>query len=147
MTPSRRRDFDVIFMVAYPSKARQIMPLLKYYYAGDVPVYATSMVYAGNTDAMKDRDLNGIIFSDMPWVFTHSMSNKNWPEPLNSYNRLYALGMDSYALSTQLNQLLLFPSMGVSDKTGVLSLNSSQQIARTLAFGQFKNGLPQLLGS
>ncbi|MER1812194.1 penicillin-binding protein activator, partial [Proteus mirabilis] len=37
---SRRQDFDMIFLLAYPSKARQIMPLLKYYYAGDVPVFA-----------------------------------------------------------------------------------------------------------
>ena len=142
-TPSRRQDFDVIFMLAYSSKARQIMPLLKYYYAGDVPVYATSVVYAGGANTMRDRDLEGIIFCDMPWVFTHQMSNKNWPEQFNSYSRLYALGLDSYALSTQLNQLLLFPAMGVSDKSGVLYLNSSQQIARILAWGQFKQGLAQ----
>ena len=142
-TPGRRQDFDVIFLLAYPSKARQIMPLLKYYYAGNVPTYATSVVYAGSVNVMKDRDLDGIIFCDMPWVFTHQMGNKNWPEQFNSYNRLYALGMDSYALTTQLNQLLLFPAMGVSDKSGVLYLNSAQQIARILVFGQFRQGLAQ----
>ena len=144
-SPSRRQDFDVIFLVAYSSKARQIMPLLKYYYAGDIPVYATSIVYAGNINAMRDKDLDGVIFCDMPWVFTHPMSNKNWPEQFNSYNRLYALGMDSYALSTDLNQLLLFPAAGVRDKSGILYLNSSQQIVRTLAFGQFKQGLAHVL--
>lgn len=140
-TPSRRQDFDMIFMLAYPSKARQIMPLLKYYFAGDVPVYATSTVYGGSTNAMKDKDLDGIIFCDMPWVFAHQMGNKNWPEQLNSYNRLYALGMDSYALATQLNQLLLFPAMGVNDKSGALYLNRAQQIARIPAWGKFKNGV------
>ena len=145
-TPSRRQDFDMIFLLAYSSKARQIMPLLKYYYAGDVPVYATSAVYAGGTNTMRDRDLEGIVFCDMPWVFTHQMANKNWPEQFNSYNRLYALGLDSYALSTQLNQLLIFPAMGVSDKSGILYLNSSQQIVRILAWGQFKQGLAQEIG-
>ncbi len=143
-TPRRRQDFDMIFLLAYPSKARQIMPMLKYYYAGDVPVYATSNVYAGSANAMKDRDLNGIIFCDMPWVFAHQMGNKNWPEQFNSYNRLYALGMDSYALATQLNQLLLFPAMGVNNKSGVLYLNPNQQIARVLNWGQFRQGLAQL---
>ncbi len=143
--PSRRQDFDVIFLLAYPSKARQIMPMLKYYFVGDVPVYATSAVYAGGANAMKDKDLDGIIFCDMPWVFAHHMGTKNWPEQFNSYNRLYALGMDSYTLSTQLNQLLLFPAMGVSDKSGVLYLNSSQQVARILAWGQFKQGLARQL--
>ncbi len=144
-SPSRRQDVDMIFLLAYPSKARQIMPLLKYYYAGDIPVYATSSVYGGSSNAMKDRDLNGIIFCDMPWVFTHQMGSKNWPEQFNSYNRLYALGMDSYALTSQLNQLLLFPAMGVNDHSGVLYLTSSDKIARILAFGQFKQGLAQEL--
>ena len=145
-TPSRRQDFDVIFLLAYPSKARQIMPMLKYYYAGDVPVYATSSVYSGSANSMKDRDLDGIIFCDMPWVFDHQMGSRNWPEQFNSYNRLYALGMDSYALTGQLNQLILFPALGVSEKSGVLYLSSNQQIARILAFGQFRQGLPQMLG-
>lgn len=145
-TPRRRQDFDVIFLLAYPSKARQIMPMLKYYYAGDVPVYATSSVYSGSANSMNDRDLNGITFCDMPWVFSHQMGTRNWPEQFNSYNRLYALGMDSYALSNQLNQLVLFPALGIRDKSGVLYLGPNQQIARILAFGQFRQGLPQLLG-
>lgn len=144
--PSRRQDFDVVFLLAYPSMARQIMPMLKYYYAGDVPVYATSSVYSGTANSMKDRDLDGIIFCDMPWVFNHQMGSRNWPEQFNSYNRLYALGMDSFALTGQLNQLILFPALGVSEKSGVLYMSSNQQIARILAFGQFRQGLPQMLG-
>jgi len=137
----RREDFDMIFLLAYPTKARQIMPLLKYYFAGDIPVYATSSVYAGSTNTMRDRDLDGITFCDMPWVFNHQLTNKNWPEQFNSYSRLYALGMDSYSLSTQLNQLILFPAMGVNDKSGVLYLNRAQQVARVLAWGKFKGGV------
>lgn len=138
---NRRQDFDMIFLLAYPSKARQIMPLLKYYFAGNVPVYATSTVYSGSVNAMKDKDLDGIIFCDMPFVFKNQMGSRNWPEQLNSYNRLYALGMDSYALATQLNQLLLFPAMGIHDKSGVLYLNRAQQVARIPAWGQFKSGV------
>lgn len=144
--PSRRQDFDVIFLLAYPSTARQIMPMLKYYYAGDVPVYATSSVYSGSANSMKDRDLDGVIFCDMPWVFNNQMGTRNWPEQFNSYNRLYALGMDSFALSSQLNQLILFPALGVSDKSGVLYLSANQQISRILVFGQFRQGLAHMLG-
>lgn len=144
--PMRRQDIDVIFLVAYPTKARQIVPLLRYYYAGDVPVYATSSVYSGSVDPMRDRDLNGVIFCDMPWVFSHQMGQRHWAEQLNSYNRLYALGMDSYALSTQLNQLLLFPALGVDDKSGILYLTAGNRIARILAFAQFRQGAPERLG-
>lgn len=146
-TTSRRQDFDMIFLLAYPSKARQIMPLLKYYYAGDVPVYATSSVYAGNANALKDKDLDGLIFCDIPWVFSHQMGARNWPEQFNSYNRLYALGMDSYALATQLNQLILFSADGSRDSNGTLYLKSSQQVARILECGQFRQGLAHSLGN
>lgn len=143
---SRRQDFDMIFLLAYPSKARQIMPLLKYYYAGNVPVYATSSVYGGNANALKDKDLDGLIFCDIPWVFAHQMGERNWPEQLNSYNRLYALGVDSYALATQLNQLILFPADGSKDNSGTLYLKPSQQVARVLEWGQFRQGLVHSLG-
>lgn len=146
ISTSRRQDFDMIFLLAYPSKARQIMPLLKYYYAGDVPVYATSSVYTGSANALKDKDLDGVIFCDIPWVFSHQMGTRNWPEQFNSYNRLYALGMDSYALATQLNQLILFPADGSKDANGVLYLKPSQQVARVLEWGQFKQGLAHSLG-
>ncbi|KTC68777.1 lipoprotein [Legionella birminghamensis] len=142
--PIRRQDFDMIFLLAYPSKARQIMPLLKYYFAGDVPVFATSTVYAGTPNTMRDRDLDGIIFCDMPWVFNHQLASKNWPEQYNSYNRLYAIGADSYTLGTQLNQLLLFPAMGINDNNGVLYLNRSQQVARVMAWGRFSGGVARL---
>ena len=138
--PLRRQDFDVIILVAYPSVARQIVPLIKYYYAGNVPIYATSNIYAGSPNAMKDRDLDGVIFCDMPWMFqVHNLSVRNWPEPLNSYTRLYALGMDSYLLSQRLNALLFFPALGLNDL--VVYLSGGHHITRMLVFGQFRQGL------
>lgn len=143
-SPKRRQDMDGIFLLAYPSVARQIMPWLKYYYAGDIPVYATSSIYSGYANALEDRDLNGIIFCDMPWVFTHAKDNKKWPEQYNSYNRLYALGLDSYVLATKLNHLAQSPTATLSSKSGTLYLNSEQQIQRISTWAQFKQGLAQL---
>ncbi|KTD11837.1 lipoprotein [Legionella gratiana] len=143
---SRRQDFDMIFLLAYPSKARQIMPLLHYYYAGDVPVYATASVYGGSANPLKDKDLDGVIFCDIPWVFAHQAGTRNWPEQFNSYNRLYALGVDSYTLATQLNQLMLFPADEARIGEGILYLKPSQQVARVLEWGQFRNGLVRSLG-
>ncbi len=142
----RRHDFDVLILIAYPSKARQIMPLLRYYFAGDVPVYATSSVYSGIENTSKDRDLNGVIFCDMPWVFTHQLGQEHhWAEQLNSYNRLYALGMDSFALATQLNQLLLFPAVGINDQSGIIYLTKGHKLSRILVFGQFRQGVAHRL--
>jgi uncharacterized protein len=141
-TPLRREDFDVIFLLAYPSNARQIMPLLRYYYAGKVPVYATSSVYNGTENTVANRDLEGIVFCDMPWVFSHpNTKTRDWSEQFNSYTRLYALGMDSYALGEQLNSLLLFPALGTDNQTGALYLSEDHRISRMLTFGQFKQGI------
>lgn len=140
-TPKRREDFDMIFLLAYPSKARQIMPLLKYYFVADIPVFSTSSVYAGSINSRSDKDLDGIIFCDMPWVFTNQLGNKTWPEQWNSYSRLYALGMDSYVLANQLNQLVLFPDIGINSSSGLLRLNTKQQVTRDLAWGRFKKGI------
>jgi outer membrane PBP1 activator LpoA protein len=74
------------------------------------------------------------------------MGTKNWPEQFNSYNRLYALGMDSYALANQLNQLILFSADGSRKAQGTLYLKSSQHVARILEWGQFKEGLAHSLG-
>lgn len=143
---NRRQDFDIIFLLAYPSKARQIMPLLNYYYAKDVPIYATSSVYSGSANPLKDKDLDGIIFCDIPWVFSHQVGTRNWPEQFNSYNRLFALGMESYNLATQLNHLILFPAAGSKNGEGILYLKPIQHIARILEWGQFKQGLVHSLG-
>lgn len=141
----RRQDFDMVFLLAYPSKAREIMPLLKYYFIGNTPIFATSSVYSGNVNTMRDKDLDGVVFCDMPWVFKSQLSNRNWPEQFNSYNRLYAIGLDSYALLKELNYLILFPAMGLNDNTGVLYLNPNHQIARILAWGRFNNGVARQL--
>ena len=144
-----RRDFDSVILIAYPSKARQIMPLLRYYYPDNLPIYATSTVYSGAINTAKDRDLNGIIFCDMPWVFSHPMSDDehHWAEQFNSYNRLYALGMDSYALAKQLNHLSLFPALGISEQSGVIYLSPGNQLSRILVFGQFIEGKAEKIDS
>lgn len=142
---SRRMDVDMIFLLSYPSTARQIMPMLRYYYAGNIPVYATSTVYAGTPDRMRDKDLNGIIFCDMPGMFSLAQAPKIWPEQLNSYNRLHALGMDSFAVIAGLNQWKIFPALVANNQNGLLSLNPSGKITRDLAWGFFQGGQVRLL--
>ncbi|MEE9452501.1 MAG: penicillin-binding protein activator [Gammaproteobacteria bacterium] len=141
-TPHRRQDTDMIFLAAFPDKARQIHPLLKYYYGGDLPVYAPSLIYSGQPDQMRDNDLNGIIFSDMPWVLDQTQQSNNKSLNIDDFTRLYALGYDSYNLTNQLNQLTVFSDLGIQGKTGLLYLNQQQQVERQLQWAQFKNGTP-----
>lgn len=129
----RRQDFDVIFLLAEPKPAREIVPLLRFYYADNIPVYATSSVYSGSPDPQKDSDLNGVHFADIPWVFKSTSANKN---------RLYAVGRDAYMISNQLPRLIQLPNFPVYAATGALTLTSTHQIYRRLPWTQIRNGHP-----
>lgn len=132
----RRQDFDVLFLVAQPPMARQIVPLLKYYYADNIPIIASSAVYTGSPDPQKDADLNSVYFCDIPWIL------KQQHKTDQQFNRLYAVGIDSYTLSnniSRLNQLPYFPIYGA---TGALSLTSKHQIYRRLPWTQMHAGHP-----
>ncbi len=64
----RRQDVDFIFLSALSQAGRQIKPTLAFYYASDLPVYATSHIYSGEPAKTRDQDLNGISFTSMPWT-------------------------------------------------------------------------------
>ncbi len=133
---TRRQDFDVILLAASSSTARQIQPLLKFYYAGDVPVYATSLVYSGYPQPALDSDLDGTVFCDAPWILNEKHTQTN--------ARLFALGRDAYHLATQLNRL-----QGSADSlqgdTGNLFLNDEHRVVRKLVCAQFRDGIPVVL--
>ncbi len=155
--PYRRQDVDMIFLAAQPNAARQVRPLLKYYYAGGIPVYAISSVYSGVAKTRLDRDLNGILFCDMPWVVDPNRTlsptidqlrlsvSKIWPKGYQSNIKLYALGVDAYRMIHSLNKLALLPKFGVSGATGRLYLDPNQHIYRRLLWAQMDQAKPVLL--
>lgn len=132
----RRQDADMIFLAALPPKARQIDPLLKFYYAGDLPVYSISLVYSGIPSPQMDQDLNGIRFDDMPWIFDPQAAQ------LSHLPRLYALGMDAYTLVAK------YPnwqsSQSIQGKTGVISWNG-HRVNRHVIWAQFVNGNAEVI--
>tara|TARA_B100001093_G_C26857287_1_gene1028048 strand:- start:5506 stop:7188 length:1683 start_codon:yes stop_codon:yes gene_type:complete len=151
----RRQDFDSIFLIAQPNMARQIQPLLQFYFAGDIPIYALSQLYDGSPNPTKDRDLNSIVFCDMPWVLEpqkmhptylntlQKQSQNVWPKSYQKYSKLYALGTDAYRLSQSLNTMQLLPEFGIRAATGTLYLDDNH-IYRQLMWAQFNQGKPRL---
>jgi len=145
--PRRRQDVDVIVMAAPPDQARQLKPLFDFYYAEDVPVYATSSVYSGNPNPKRDRDINGIVFCDMPWLIDQQQGqnmrqllNRNGANQSDQYNRLFAMGVDAYQLTTHFKQLQTgtkYPGV-----TGDLALGSNNHIQRQLSWAKVVDGVP-----
>lgn len=126
----RRQDFDVIFLLAQPQEGRAIVPLLRYYYADNIPIYSTSVIYAGVPNPQKDTDLNGITFVDAPSIIGGGTS------------RLHAVGSDAYFISNELVRLTKLPEFPLYGETGALTLDSNHQIHRRLPWTTFQHGHP-----
>ncbi|HHJ19355.1 MAG TPA: hypothetical protein ENJ84_05960, partial [Gammaproteobacteria bacterium] len=80
---------DGIFLAATPKQARLFKPLLRFHYLKSVPVYATSHVFSGAPDTSQDRDVNGILFTEIPWLLrgsgkTSGQSKQPFPDELDA---------------------------------------------------------------
>ncbi|CAH9019336.1 penicillin-binding protein activator [Candidatus Nitrosacidococcus sp. I8] len=148
------QDPDLIFLIAPPEQARLIVPQLKFYRAENLPIYSTSYIYTGYPDSNQDQDLNGVIFSDIPWVLdkniqeessTYRSLAQNNPEDFKLLKRFYALGYDAYQIIPRLKSLHQMEGANFEGATGVLSMNLQGQIKRDLVWAQFKKGTPFLL--
>lgn len=89
----------LVFLAANAEKARLIRP----YLSNKFPVYSTSQIFGGNNKNLTNYDLNGIRFTDMPWLLQpdHAavMIYPRANPPLSvDRERLYALGIDAYRL-------------------------------------------------
>ena len=149
-TPRRREDIDFIFIAAFPRQARAIRPQLKFFHASDIAVYATSHAFTGSLNPERDRDMDGLIFGDMPWVLTETATHRAMHAKLEgqispvgkSLQRLYALGIDAYDIIGALNTLKAYPYERFDGETGSLSLDSKQRIHRQLTWVKFRSGQP-----
>lgn len=144
--PYRRQDIDMIFLAATHRAARGIIPALKFHHAGDLPVYATSHVYSGHMDRNADRDLDGVIFCDLPWTLTSDnimkeSFNTTWKDQ-RAYTRLFALGVDAYNIVQNLKYLQSNDYARFPGETGNISMDDNLRLHRELLWARFKNGIP-----
>jgi uncharacterized protein len=149
-TPHRRRDMDMVFMLAKPVDARLIKPLLDFYYAGDLPIYSTSRIYAGYSNGNADRDIEKVRFTEIPWVLQQSAMKQqilNARPAGKNYLRLYALGIDSFTIYPRLRQMEAAPDLHINGQTGMLSLDAQRIVQRTLPLAEMRVGIPHVIDS
>lgn len=148
--PSRRQDVDFLFLAATPQQAQQVKPTLIFHYAGDLPVYATSHLHAATDNRTQYLDLEGIRFTETPWLLDPQLPlrqeiERKWPQARGSLGRLYAMGADAYLLAPRLNQLLALPETLLDGLSGTLSITPEQRIERRLPWAEFHDGQVQPL--
>lgn len=149
--PRRRQDIDFVFLAASPQPARLLRPQLKFHHAGDLPILATSHLYSGVIDRNADRDLDDILFCDMPWTLDapSPMQGLRQQDELKSHRdqlqRLVALGVDAYQLVSLISMLESHPYERYHGETGNLHLSDDRRVLRQLLWARFERGQPKLL--
>lgn len=136
-----------ILLLLRPQQARLLMPQL--HLAGaKQPVFATSLVYAGSDNATADGDLNGLEFCDAPWLFdaqpglpSHGAIAAKLPDARGPAARLFAFGMDAYALMPYLDWLRTHPGTYVPGATGQLTEDAQGRVHRTPVWASFSGGI------
>lgn len=147
--PTRRQDADFLFLAANPSQGRQLRPQFKFYFAADLPIYASDRIYAGSPNPGLDKDLDGVRFCTLPWLLDSSETWRSrrqaiagaWPQQAERYARLYALGNDAYLLASGLRNANWTQLPPIAGATGELMVKD-QRIERHLPCARFVGGQP-----
>ena len=151
--PRRRQDVEAVFMLAFPRQARQLRPQLRFHHAGDLPVYSTSHVFSATSDPRLDRDMDGLMFCDIPWVLDRDgrwaqkrgMLAAIWPERSKRFQRLFALGYDAWQIAPWLDTLNMPGFASFPGATGNLTLDEHKRLHRALEWARFRRGVPEPL--
>ena len=141
----RRQDIDFVFLLANTTEARGINPRLAFFYAEDIPVYATSHAHSAEGSRIDAIDMNGVRFCDIPWKLTSDdalqlATIETWPEAGQQLAPFFALGVDAHRLYPRLDQLKEDDRERIFGSTGILSLNDRNIVQRSLMWAQFKDG-------
>ena len=138
-----------LFISMRPQQARLLVPQLKL--AGiNAPVFATSHINAGDINPALDRDLNGLEFCDATWLFSpvagrpdHNTMTRELASANGVGGRLFAFGMDAYALMPYMDWLLSNPETYLDGASGQLAADSFGRIHRVLTWARFVDGVAQ----
>jgi len=142
--PSRRYDFEFIFLAASPIEGRELKPLLRFHDAGDVPVYAMGRIFSGRVNRASDRDLNGIIFPATRWQLQAARNADYIPASVRggASGNLYALGLDAWRLLPWLPLMRKDPDLWFPGEVGALKLQADGRLYREPAWATFSAGRP-----
>ena len=149
--PAIRRDIDIIYVTTDAGQARLIRPQLLFFRAREIPLLASSRIHESTSSPRKDRDLNGIVFSDTTWSLpvetagdgVHDAIRRNWPDRQPSI-RLFAMGADAYNVVPFLSSLQEDPYNRFAGSTGDLGMDAQNRLHRHLHWAVFEKGRARL---
>lgn len=137
-TPRARQDLDYVYYIGKLDDAKQIRPLLNFYFAEDIPMLASQTIHdKAPSSNSKNEDIERIIFTELPAVLESAEQGSNTPFVLQ---RLTALGNDSYLLAKRLALFTNVKSSKVSARTGIITLEDDGIFKRRPNIVTYKQG-------
>ncbi|WP_235357735.1 penicillin-binding protein activator [Arsukibacterium ikkense] len=147
--PHSRLDIDAIYLIADPVQTRLFKPYVDVSVnqtAPRLPVYASSRSFSASLDRNEQRDLNGLTFTEMPWMLGEQSSvalreqyQQLFSDQDEVLQRLFAMGHDAFQLIARLKQQQHLPALVFPGLTGQLSLDSNGSIVRRLSWASYRN--------
>lgn len=143
-----RMDIDVIYILGDAIETRLLKPYLDVNvstFAKRIPLYASSRSYSKRMDHTDRGDLEGLYFTEQPWMLNKSVDKFNlrtqynalWPEKADIEQRLFAMAFDAVQLIPELKQLAKVPGKTFIGLTGRLSVKEYNTITRRLNWAQY----------
>lgn len=143
-----RQDISAIYLPGNLQQTRLLKPFIDVSispFAEPIQVYASSASHELR-NRLGDSDLNGIVFSDIPWLIENSGNNillNQWLELRNGWGlslaRLTAMGYDSVSLVQRLKMMQRMPGLVWSGLSGELHIEDSV-VQRKLIWATFSKG-------
>lgn len=147
--PYSRLDIDAIYLIADPVQTRLFKPFIDVSVsqtAPRLPVYASSRSHSTGIDRTDQRDLNGLTFTEMPWMLGEQSGlalreqyQNLFPDQDETLQRLFAMGFDAFQLIASLKQQQRFPAIAFPGMTGQLKLTADGTVQRQLSWAGYRN--------
>ena len=146
----RRQDIDAVFVLADINQTRLIKPQIDFHHGHDLVVYSLNSNYTGIPEPVKDLDIEGIVFGEMPWIVNQGGNVRAFRDQISTQqsrqgfvlDRLFALGIDAYGLIKRIGPMQQAVEMSYQGVTGTLSISKSGKIIRQLEWFQIANAKP-----
>lgn len=143
-----RTDIDAIYVIANSQQTRLIKPFFDVNvskFAKQLPIYASSRSYVVGENRTQKLDLNGLTFTEMPWIVSGKNSQLNRiyqqiGDKNTQSKKLFAFGYDSFKLISILSHLAILPEVAVESLTGTLKIDQTGRIKRNLEWAQYRQG-------
>ncbi|MCZ6643807.1 MAG: penicillin-binding protein activator [Gammaproteobacteria bacterium] len=136
--PRARDDVEAIVALVSNLEATALVPALRFHFANNLPVYASSQSVRSDESQSLDA-LNGFRVCELPWQLFDDPLYEAMSEVFmlhnNSFAALYALGVDAFRVSDRLPTFTRNSSAHLLGSTGILSLGHDRRFRRELAWG------------